>query len=118
MYLCGFYETERIIVHPNGNLEESHWIDLVKDKDEPIFYVTCCCDDEWGWEFGYDKTNYERIKHIIVDCIFECNDMEDLIDDLDEIFEEIVYGSDDEIEEDEDECDDCCGCCGRCEYLN
>lgn len=130
MLLCGFENLERIIVHPYNNLEESHWIDLIKDKDEPVFYVTCCCNEDWEWEFDYSKTNYERVKHIIIDCIFECNDMEALMDDLDEIFEEIVYGSDeeikedDEIDEDEEDCyddDECCGCCGycdRCEYAN
>ena len=132
MILCGLYESERIIIHPYHNLEESHWVDIIKDKDEPVFYVTCCCNEDWEWEFDYSKTNYERIKHIILDCIFECNDMEALMDALDEIFEEIVYGSDedeyeieieveeeDEYEIDEDDCyGDCCGRCGRCEYFN
>lgn len=121
MILCGLYENERIIVHPYNNLEESHWIDLIKDKDEPVFYVTCCCNEDWEWEFDYSKTNYERVKHIILDCIFECHDMEALMDDLDEIFEEIVYGSDyEDVEEyEEDDEIDCCGDCDRCgRYLN
>ena len=113
MILCGFYETERIMVHPNDNLEESHWIDITKDKDEPTFYVTYCCDEDWVWEFAYDKTTYERIKHLIVDCILECDDMDDLIEVLDEIFEEIVYGS---RYDDVDECDGDCAHCGV--YLN
>ena len=120
MILCGFGNLERIMCHEADTLDVQHYIDLTMDKDEPVFYVTCCCDNEWQWDFGYSKTNYERIKNIIVDCIFECDDMEELIDTLDEIFEEIVYGSDEEIEEEyeEDECDECCGCCGRCEYFN
>ena len=117
MLLCGFENLERIIVHPYNNLEESHWIDLIKDKDEPVFYVTCCCDEDWEWEFDYDKTSYEKVKHLIIDCIFEAENMEDLIDDLDEIFEEIVYGPQEEIKDEDDI--DCCGDCGRCrKYLN
>ena len=118
MILCGFYETERIMVHPNDNLEESHWIDITKDKDEPTFYVTYCCDEDWIWEFGYDKTSYERIKHIITDCIFECDSMEELMDVLDEIFEEMLYGIDEEIDDEDDDDIDCCGDCDRCKYLN
>lgn len=121
MILCGFGNLERIMCHEGHNLEEQHWIDLAMDKDEPIFYVTCCCNEDWEWEFGYSKTMYERIKNIIVDCIFECDTMEELMDVLDEIFEEIVYGDDEEYEEDDgdDDDDDCCGDCGRCRmYLN
>lgn len=109
MILCGFYESERIIVRPNsGRIEESHWIDLTKNGNEPVFYVTCCCNEDWEWEFDYDKTSYERIKHIITDCIFACDTMEELIDTLDEIFEEMVYGSDyDDVEECNGDCDHC-----------
>lgn len=122
MILCGFGNLERIMYHEDHDLETQHWIDLTMDKDEPIFYVTCCCDEEWQWEFGYSKTMYERIKNIVTDCIFECDTVEELIDDLDEIFEEIVYGDNyDDVEEyeDDDDEDDCCGDCGRCGiYLN
>ena len=120
MILCGFVNLERIMVHEDHDFETQHWIDLTMDKDEPIFYVTCCCNENWEWKFGYSKTMYERIKNIIVDCIFECDTVEELIDMLDEIFEEIVYGSDyEDVEEYEDDDDDCCGDCGRCrKYLN
>ena len=125
MILCGFGSVERIMCHEVNALDVQHYIDLTMDKDEPVFYVTCCCDDRWQWDFDYSKTNYERIKNIILDCMFKCGCMEELIEVLDEIFEEIVYGSDEEIEDDEINIDNgnddngCCGNCGRCrKYSN
>ena len=118
MYLCGFGNVERIMCHEEDELDVQHYVDLIMDKDEPVFYVTCCCNEDFMWEFGYDKTSYERIKHIITDCIFECDSMEELMDVLDEIFEEMLYGIDEEIDDDDDDDIDCCGDCDRCKYLN
>ena len=95
MIYCGNYEVEVIRVHPEDNINESHYISLTTDKDSPSFSVHCCCDDEWEWTFWYSKTNYEMIKHLIFDVIFECETIDDVIDTLDEIFsedfEEIVF---------------------------
>lgn len=105
MVFCGSTNVERIIVHPMDNLNESHYIDIVTDKDDPVFYVTCCCDEDWGYEFPYNKSDYERIKFNIMEAIFECDTMDELLDVLSEIFE-------DGFETIEDECD---GDCANCE---
>lgn len=115
MYLCGVYDTERIVVHPEDAPHTSHYIDITKDKNDPAFYVTQCCDEEWVWKFWYSKTNYEVVKFLIMDCIAECETMEEFIDALDEVFEEdcadIVY-EEAELQEDEFECDGDCANCG------
>lgn len=82
---------ERLIVHPDDKPYSSHYIDIVMDANDPIFYVTCCCDEDWEWKFWYSRTNYEVIKYLIMDCIFISSSMEDLIDILDEFFEEECY---------------------------
>ena len=118
MIYCSTGNLERIFVHPNNDIEELHWVDISMSRDKPAFAVTCCCDDEWIWEFWYSKTNYELVKHMVMDCIFDAEDMDDLIDSMDETFDEffmdIVV---DETDFHEDECDEnCeCGCDGNCD---
>ena len=116
MILCGFGSLERIMIHEADDLDSQHYIDLVMSKDESTFAVTCCCYDEWFYEFLYSKTDYERIKFNIVDSIFACDDMDELISVLDDIFQD---GFEDIIIE-SSECLECCGDCDKCnsEYLN
>ena len=110
MIFCGNVNAERLIMHPDDNPHSSHYIDIVTDKDDPVFYVTCCCDEDWEWKFWYSKTNYEVVKYIIMDCIIASETMDELIDALDEIFEEewknILF------EEDNWECNEDCENCG------
>ena len=115
MIFCGNYEAEKLIVHPSNNFDETHYIELVQDKDAPIFSVTCCCNDEWIWEFVYSKTNYEVVKYLIMASIVECDTMDELIDMLDETFEEECYDMIcDGVEYyEEEECD---GDCDHCIY--
>ena len=126
MIFCGNYEVENLVVHPNNNLNEAHCIEITKYKDAPIFSVTYCCDDEWIWEFMYSKTNYEVVKYLIMDSIVVCDTMDELIDMLDEVFEEecdhmICEGVECECdccgeEEEEDDDFECDGDCENCEY--
>ena len=114
MILCGTYEIEKIIVHPDDDPCESHYIDIVVDKDMPKFSVACCCDNEWSWDFWYSKTNYEVVKFLIMDCITDCRTIEELIDALDETFEEScveLLFNEAELQEDEFECDGDCENC-------
>ena len=106
MKYIGTYETEIIYF---GDEDDQHYIELIKASDDPIFYVRACCDPSWIYKFCYDVSSYSMIKHTIVDAAFECNDMTELMDLLDDVFAEnfddiIVY----------DECDGCCGEC-KCE---
>lgn len=100
---------ESILIHDN-DLEETHWIDMMMSSEDSTFAVTCCCDDSWVWEFYYSKSDYDRVKFVIMTELYECDDMEELLDVLDEIFaadfEDII------VDEDDCECDGCCGGCG------
>jgi predicted RNase H-like HicB family nuclease len=113
MIYCGSNEVEQIKIHPDNAPHESHYVSITKDKDEPKFSVTICCNVEWSWDFWYSKTNYDVVKYLIMDCVFAAETMEELVDMLDEAFEEYCL----EITFDDDEC---CGDCERCEnnYLN
>ena len=88
MVYCSTGNLERLFIHPYDDVEERHWVDIAQANDEPTFSVTCCCNEEWIWEFWYSKTNYELVKHMVMDCIFDAEDMNDLIDAMDEAFEE------------------------------
>lgn len=123
MRLCNIYNSEAIVMHPNDDPHTSHYIELTVDGAFPKFAVTCCCDDEWLWEFMYSKTNYEMIKHIIMDCMFECDSMEELIEELDEVFETefmdmVCENIDTDEFEDEYDADEDATCDGDCEHCD
>jgi hypothetical protein len=116
MVFCGNGSLERLFVHEIDDLESRHYIDIAMSKDDAIFSVTCCCDEEWMWEFWYSKTNYEVVKYLIMDSIAVCETMEELIGTLDELFEEdcadiVCYEA--ELQEDVFECD---GDCENCSF--
>lgn len=113
MTLCGIYNTETIVVHPDDAPHTSHYIEMEMDKDDPIFYVSCCCDEDWIWAFWYSKSDYEKIKHAILDIVFECESMDEVMDALDEVFVECFDDILVDDEEDEFECD---GDCANCEF--
>ena len=107
--------TETIYMHNENNCHDVHCISLTKSGETPTFYVTCCCNENWIWEFYMDNiSNYEMVKHVIVDTIMECDDMREVLEELDaqfeEIFDDIVVW---------DDCDeDCCEKCNHRGCLN
>lgn len=111
MIFCGNVGIERLIMHPLNDLDSVHYVDLVMDKEEPKFYVTCCCDEDNEWAFWYSKSNYERVKYAIMDAITMFHTMDEFVEMLEEIFFEnftdILV----------DECfSDCDGNCDECEF--
>lgn len=118
MIYCTSENLERIYVHPDSNLRERHWVDIASGGDLNTFSVSVCCDDEWIWEFWYNKSNYDLVKHVIMDCIFEAEDMDELIELMDEAFDEFfseIVVDTTELQEDEIECDGDCANCEFCE---
>lgn len=80
---------EIIAISPMNSLDEEHYINIVKSATEPTFYVTCCCYEDWKYEFYLENnSDYERIKWCIMDAIFECDTMYELIDTLSATFED------------------------------
>ena len=111
MILCSNENVEIIYVHENNNLDDRHYITMTTNEDGTTFTVGCCCDELWEWVFEYNRTNYEVIKFLIMDCIAECNTMTELINTLDDVFETdcediVVYEQEGEFECDGD-CDNC-----------
>jgi hypothetical protein len=116
MIYNGTNVTETILFSPISNVDDVHCIDLIKADDESIFYVTTCCNDDWVWAFYMDGlSNYEMVKHTIMDTAFECVDMYQLLGELDSIFatdfEDIIAHEVDE----ERMCNDVC-CCENCNH--
>lgn len=105
----GTENVEMIYFSPMDALNETHFITMQKVFDEPVFCVSCCCDDDWFYAFSFeDNTTYERVKFNIMDAIFNCETTNELLDYLDEVFTE---GFDDVLIYDDDEDDECCGMC-------
>ena len=113
MNYCGTTMCETIFLCNANDIDDEHFIELTKDSDEPVFYVTACCDENWAWAFYMDgMANYEMIKHTVMDVAFECEDMFELMQALDAIFAEdfndIVVQA----------CEPCCEHCNSRECLN
>lgn len=110
MVYYGTSNTEMIMWHPVCDVSDLHAILLTKECDGATFVVNVCCDPEWEWRLDMTSpSNYEIVKHMIMDLAFECDDMDDLIAAMDEMFmddfAEIVV--DDEYDS---------GCCERCDH--
>ena len=113
MVYCGTGITETIFIGSEEDLDNACCMDLIKAYDEPVFYVTTCCNTDWVWKFYMDgESNYEMVKHTIIDAIFECDNIIDLMDYLDAVFEEDF----DDIVVYEEVHDDCC--CENCNHRN
>ena len=119
MVYRGTSKTETIWFGPENDLEELHCIELCKAENESVCYVTTCCNSEWVWAFKLDApSNYEMVKFIIMETIFECCCcINNLLDTLDDIFSEDFA---DILVEDMDECEcECEGnenCCEQCDH--
>lgn len=113
MVYYGSVKTEAMVFHNDNDVHEMHYVELVRPCEDGVFYVRTCCDSEWEWAFYYTASNYEMIKHVIMDVMFECNNMTELMLELDIMFEEnfaeiVAYDDDDDCD-----CDTGCNHC-RC----
>lgn len=108
MVYHGTVASEKIAFHPDGEPSKLHYIELTKSPHEPMFWVSCCCDENWFYSFYMEgNSDYERVKFNIMETIFECEDMADLIETLSDIFEDgfsdiLIYDNDQDCEN----CDD------------
>lgn len=93
MVYHGTEVSERFMVHPLDGLEETHYIEMTKSADDNVFTVSSCCFDGWNKEFFMgNNSDYERVKYWIMECIDECDTMEELIDVLTETFHDEFGG--------------------------
>ena len=89
MIYCGTTNAEFIYFHAENDADDVHFIVMEMDADEPVFYVRTCCNEDWEWKFHYTTSNYEMVKHAIWDNGFDCEDIEELLFELDGVFEYI-----------------------------
>lgn len=115
MVYHGTSMTETIWFGPENDFEETHYIELHKADDEAVFYVTTCCNEDWAWAFKLDiPSNYEMIKFTILDEMFECENMRELLDALDDVFTDNFA----DIVVEEEKCGCCCENCNHRDCLN
>ena len=110
MIYYGTEKAELIYFQLENEEDEQHFIAMIMDCDEAVFYVRTCCMNDWEWKFHYTASNYDMVKHAIFDAGFDHANMKDMLWELDGIFEDIL---DEIVVWDEDECD-CGNNCGHC----
>lgn len=111
MVYHGTVTSERIAFYPDGDPTNMHYIEIARAPNEPLFWVGCCCDEDWFYTFAFESnSDYERVKYNIMEAVFECESMDELLTYLSEIFEDgfsnILIS------------DACCEDCENKEYLN
>lgn len=109
MIYKGTEKAEIIYFHTETDENDCHFIMMERDGNEPVFYVRTCCNSDWEWKFHYNLSNYEMVKHTIWDVGFDSEDMEEMLWELDGIFEEIF---------DKIVIWDKCKCDGGCEHCD
>ena len=78
---------EMIAMCPEGEPEQTHYIHL--SKGNGMFTVSYCCNPDWGYSFYMDGlSDYERVKFNIMNAVFECDDVDELLEHLSEVFED------------------------------
>ena len=105
MIFNGMIKAEAIFFRPENDKDVLHFVDMERDCEDGTFRVGVCCDDEWEWKFYDNASNYELVKHAIFDVVLDSGDIDELINSLDEVFEEYFY---------EIVAHKCCGCCEDC----
>ena len=112
MIFAGMNKTEAFFFHSNNDKNDMHFVEMERDCDECVFYVRVCCDDEWEWKFYDNGCNYDLVKHVVMEDMLVCDDMDELIraldNDFEEIFDDIVVWDC----EDTCDCETGCNCCG------
>lgn len=112
MIYYGTEKAELIYFHLDDDENERHFIAMERDPDDHVFYVRVCCNSDWEWKFYDTASNYELVKHAIFDTGFDAEDMDDMLWELDAIFEEYF----DKIVIWDNECG--CDCDNGCEHCN
>lgn len=105
MQISGISETQIIHLRSETGHRETYEINIIMDPVDPVFFVYSYANEEWIWEFKYtNKTDYERVKQCIIDMVYGCENIDELMYALNDVFME--YFSDMLIyQEDEYQCE-------------
>lgn len=112
MVYASSYTTEGLVFHHQDDVDDMFIIFLTKNVDGETFNVDVDFDEDWNWVFKMHPSNYEMVKHTIMDIAFDCDNEDELLMELDTAFEEI-FGSIVAWDERDDDCD-CDHSCGHC----
>jgi hypothetical protein len=107
------YATEGIVFHAKEDADDFYIIALTKNLDGEACRVEVDFDDDWYWEFEMLPGAYELVKHMIMDVAFECENGDELLMELDTLFDEVLS----EIVV-RDECETTCDCDHGCNHCN
>ena len=109
------YATEGMVFHAKEDVNHFYIIALTKNLDGETFRVEVNFNDDWYWELEMIPGAYELVKHMIMDVAFECDNEDELLMELDAMFEdcfnEIVIWND-------EECEATCDCNSGCNHCN
>lgn len=83
------YMTEGIVFHTREDVNNFYIVALTKNLDGETFRVEVDFDDDWYWEFEMLPGAYEMVKHMIMDVAFDCDNEDELLMELDAMFEEM-----------------------------
>lgn len=111
MVYCSTYVTEGIVFHHQDDADDVSIIAITKDLDGKTFTVDTDLDEEWEWKFVFTPANYEMVKYAIMDEVFGCDNEDELLMELDCLFDDVL--GDIVVWEDKNECG-CGGSCGHC----
>ena len=79
--------SEKIYLSPAGESASIHYIEITRYGS--VFVVETCCTSGWSYTFSTnDLSDYERVKYNIMEQIFKCNSIEELLDQLSFVFED------------------------------
>ena len=78
---------EQIKYCPAGENDNTHYVQI--EKRDRFFVVGFCCDTEREYRFRLEsESDYERVKFNIMEAIFKCDDPEELMDYLENVFDD------------------------------
>ena len=105
------YTTEGFVFHSKDDVDDFYIISFTQNLDGKTFRVEVDFDDDWYWELMMNPSNYETVKHMVMDVAFECESEDELLMELDTLFESafsaIVVCDDEECD-----CENGCKHCG------
>lgn len=115
MVYYGNYTTDGIVFHSKGDVDDFYIIAFTKNLDGETFRVEVDFDDDWYWELEMIPGAYELVTHMVMDVAFECENADELLMELDAMFEEVfneIVVWDDKKEKCNCDCETGCKHCG------
>lgn len=82
------YATEGMVFYAKEDVDDFYIITLTKNLDGETFRVEVDFDNDWYWELEMIPGAYEMVRHMIMDVAFKCDNEDELLMELDTMFED------------------------------